>query len=1395
MSQTISTLELIKSLHSLNIQLSVDGERLQCNAPKGALTDALKAQISEQKADIIMFLNNVNSHESSKIELVSRDGKLPLSYTQKRLWLLDKIEPESTAYNMSKAVRLRGELNLTALEKSLNEIFNRHEVLRTTFSETNNHPQQMIAPANTLTLTITDLQDVAERDAKAKELVSQERNHVFDLQQGPLVRVRLLLLAADDHILIVNAHHIIFDGWSFNLFYRELSELYKAFRQGQTSPLKPLPIQYADFAHWQQQQANSKAFQTQLDYWVKHLEGAPHVLELPIDYPRPAIQGHSGALISQYLPKALLVKLKQLSQQEDATLFMTLLAGFKILCYQLTQQERITIGSPIAGRNRAEVESLMGFFVTNLLLHTDLSGNPSCRELLQRVRQVALEGYENQDVPFERLLEALKPERDQSRTPLFQVWFNMFNLNGQEFELCDLTIEQFFTDITSSKFDLTLYIQETEQGIFIRWVYNKDLFKANTVEYMGQCFQTLLENMVAQPNQGITTLPLLNQQSRPAAPPDPITLPFTEFSKSEIEQSIPARFAAQVNQRGEQIAVKTQRYQWTYQDLEQHSNQVAQTLLTQENTTRAALLFEHDAPMIAGLLGTLKAGKAYVPLDPTYPVERLRYVLENSQATVILTNAQNLKLARQLASETVMLINIEDLSTTPKTAPEVEILPGEIAYILYTSGSTGQPKGVIQNHRNILHFIRNQTNRLHISSQDRVLLLASYSFDAAVVDIFSAILNGATLYPFDIKNQGFNHLAQWLNEQHITLYHSTPTLYRSFLEQQLAESEELSAKLSTIRAIILGGEPSLPADLERYQRWFSPDCVFVNLFGSTESTISLEHIVTQNTDPHRRMVTVGYPLDDTDVLLLNEAGVETEVYGEIAIRSPHLALGYWQKPDLSQKVFLPDPEGGERRIYKTGDLGRLRADGTLEVLGRQDFQIKLRGIRIELGEIETTLARHPQVQKAVVTSFTDESGDNRLAAYIVPRSALQTEQVDSQALRHFLQKQLPDAMVPSVFLQLNSLPLTPNGKVDRRSLPAPDPTQHAVNTTFVAPRTPIEKQVSQIWCQLLKLEKVGIYDNFFEIGGHSLLAVQAAASIEQALEQPCTVMDFFQYSTVQQLAEQLQSNNTEPSRHPSLFPINTAPTAVAPLFCIHVLGPNLSFYRPLAEHLKQYNLYGLASALSGDPQAPHPRDIKNLATYYIQAIKTVQPVGPYNLIGVSFGGHVAFEIAQQLIAQGETIHLMGLLDAYCPVKSNSYMLQRLGRHLQIARKKGFGYLLPRLKSIKTGFHHQRFKSKQSKRRLHLDEANVQARSYLKPEEHREVNRNYKFVPYPGEVTLFRAQYDADVKLGWLALAGGGLTIHDIPGDHLGILTEPHVQEVARYLRDILDSVLLAESQT
>jgi amino acid adenylation domain-containing protein len=1052
-----------------------------------------------------------------------RESAPPLSFAQQRLWFLNQLEPNSTLYHITTKLRLRGQLNVEALQKSLATIVERHEALRTTFASSDGEPVQVINANPGVALAAIDLSTWSkeDRELEVQRLLKEEARRPFNLSSDVMLRSILIRLSEEENVLLLVMHHIASDGWSIGVLFRELSALYDAFCNEKPSPLPELAIQYADYAIWQRQWLQGDVLEKQLSYWRNQLKDIS-TLQLPTDRPRPVVQSHRGARQSLTLSKELTENLKALSRKEGASLFMMLLAAFQILLHRLTGQDDIAVGSPIAGRNRSEIEGLIGFFLNTLVLRTHLSGNPRFTELLARVRRGCLDAYAHQDVPFEKLLEEFRPERDLSRTPLFQVFFNMLNSgdNGT-LNLPGLTKELLQSNAPTSKFDLTLYSRDTNGSLWFSLVYNPDLFEPATIGRLLGHYHTLLLGIAANPQERISSLPLLSEEERTqlsarrnsVAP----TNPFVEFKKEDIEQSIPGRFEQIAKVHPDRIAVKTRNYQWTYAELNAKANQIAQAILRSSDSDegRIGLLFEHDAPMIAGILGALKAGKTYVPLDPAYPSERLSYILEDSQTTAIATNSGNVALAHRLINGSLQLINIDEFECSALiddfSSPTA---PDRLAYILYTSGSTGRPKGVMQNHRNVLHHIRNYTNNLHLNSDDRLTLLSSYGFDAAVMDLFGALLNGAALHPMDIREEDPSALLSRMLKENITIYHSTPTVYR-YLMSSLTGSEDLSH----VRFVVLGGEKVHKEDVDRFKKVFSPHSILVNGLGPTESTVTLQYFINHKTEITGNIVPVGYPVEDTQVLLLNEAGEHAEVYGEIGIKSEHVALGYWQKPELTKAAFLPDSESATKRIYRTGDLGRLLPDGSITFVGRKDDQVKIRGYRIEPGEVESVLSTQSGVRECVVMAREEVPDEIRLVAYLVARS--EPAPTPSE-LRSFVKSKLPDYMVPSQFVYLDALPLTPNGKVDQRALPAPAQSQRELDESVSAPGTPVEEMLAGIWAELLKLENIGIHDNFFDLGGHSLLATQVTSRLREVFQIELPLRSLFETPTVAGLAESIE---------------------------------------------------------------------------------------------------------------------------------------------------------------------------------------------------------------------------------------------------------------------------------
>ena len=1057
-----------------------------------------------------------------------RPEQLPLSYAQERLWFLDRLEGSSSEYNMAEAVRLRGKLNVSALDRAVKALVERHESLRTRFGETDGEPFQVVEPTCHVALELEDLFDVenATREDTAKAAVCREKENPFDLGCGPLFRIKLFRLGELDHILLWTCHHIISDGWSVTIFNREIAALYGAFCEDRQNPLSPLPIQYADYGLWQRNQFCGENSQALLAYWRNQLADAPR-LKLPTDRPRPARQTNSGARCSVSLSRDLTSGLKVLSREENCTLFMGFLAAFKLLLSRYSGQEDISLGIPAVNRNRVEIEGLIGCFLNTLVLRTNLSGKITFRELMRRVRKVTLGAYANQDLPFEKLVEELQPERSLSHSPLFQVFLNFISIEEEPFILPGLEVENVEQESIKAKFDITLYAYEREEGLFLDLVYNTALFEAATAERMLSRFLVLLEAIVANPDQHIGALPLLTPEDQKTYTVSdnrvrPMS-PHAHFPLDAVEQSIGARFEEQVRKHPRRIAVRTPAHEWTYIELDRRANVIAREILRicPEGDDRISLLLEHDAPMVAAILGALKAGKTYVPLSPSHPRQRLERVLLDSQPRMLVADAANAALGRELAVGAMDLLLIEDLGDEGDAVRAI-VPPERLAYLLYTSGSTGEPKGVAQDHRNVLHHIRNYTNSLHISSCDRLVMLASYGFDAAVMDIFGALLNGATLLPFDIRNRDFNELDEWITAEGATIYHSTPTVFRHFFR---------TLPKKTVPCLRCGWSCweerlSFRKMFELFRQRLPDGCILVNGFGQTEYSFSLQYSADSKMEFGSCSIPIGYPLDETEVFFLMPKDIRARSLREIAIRSPYLSEGYWRRPELTALAFKDDRREGKLRTYCTGDLGRLRVDGTIEFVGRKDFQTKIRGNRVELGEIEAVLRQHSQIQSAAVVAKHSSENEQELVAYVVLKEA---GSVSGIQLRGFLAKSLPDYMVPSALVTLDKMPLTANGKINRKALPLPECERSTQD--YVPPRTPFERTLAEIWSEVLGVEAIGVHDDFFEQGGHSLIATRLVSQMRRSFDVEIPIRAVFEKRTIENLAfyiAELQAGEAAP---------------------------------------------------------------------------------------------------------------------------------------------------------------------------------------------------------------------------------------------------------------------------
>jgi amino acid adenylation domain-containing protein len=1096
-----------------------------------------------------------------KLCVHERGNEAPLSFAQQRLWFMNQLEPDSSSYNIRRAMQINGALDVDKLRQALEAIVARHEILRTSFVSHDGHPVQVINPSLGTPLEFMDLRGlpVAEREAEVERVAAAEGQKPFDLAGDPLLRVRLLRLSDDEHRLLLTIHHIISDGWSVGVFMGELTALYDAFNADQNPDLPLLQIQYADFALWQLSWLKDEVLEQQLTYWKQQLKDVPASLELRTDYPRPPVQSFRGAQQSVLLPADLCEAIKTLGQREGVTLFMTLLAAFQTLLYRYSGQDDIVVGSPIAGRTLIETEALIGFFVNTLVLRSDLSGNPSFRELLGRIRETALGAYTHQDVPFEKLVAELHPERSLDRTPLFQVMFALQNAPmPPQSQVNGLMLTPVELESTTAKFDLTLDVVEEGRVLRVSLKYNTDLFAAATIGRMLGHFQALLNAVAEDARQRIAELVLLTEKERRQL--------LVEWNDTETEYPRAAcvhhLFEGQVEKTPAAIAVTFEDEQITYYELNRRANQLAQFLIKQGvgPEVLVGICVERSLEMVIGLLGILKAGGAYVPLDPAFPKERLAFMIEDANVPVLLTQQ---KLSADLPTHQARLVCLdsdwETIANESAADPSSVATNDNLAYVIYTSGSTGKPKGAMITHGAICNRLLWMQDAYQIDASDRVLQKTPFSFDVSVWEFFWPLITGATLVVARPGgHQDSAYLAQVISEQQITTMHFVPSMLAVFLEEQ-----GLRSSCSSLRRVICSGE-ALPYELQ--ERFFARlDTDLHNLYGPTEAAVDVTFWQCERGSA-RQIVPIGRPISNIQMYVLGAdmQPVPVSVGGELHIGGIGLARGYLNRTELTAEKFVSNPfsSGAQARLYKTGDLARYLPDGNIEYLGRLDDQVKIRGFRIELGEIESTLRQHAKVRESVVVAREDTPGNKILVGYVV---SVTDAKVDSRELRAFLQDKLPEYMVPAMLVELPELPLTSSGKVNRRALPAPDYCAQ-LDESYVAPRTIVEELLAGIWAEVLKVPRVGVNDNFFELGGHSLLATQVVSRALKTLGAQLPLRALFEAPTVAGMAERIEASREDATL--TTLPITALPRDnAAPLsfgqqsfWVLDSLTPNTSAY-------------------------------------------------------------------------------------------------------------------------------------------------------------------------------------------------------------------------------------------
>jgi amino acid adenylation domain-containing protein len=1339
------------------------------------------------------------------------DGKLqtfPLSFAQERLWFLDRLTPGSAFYNCPAAVRLTGHLDVSALEKTLSEIVRRHAVLRTTFPLADGRPVQLVAPRTPFQLNKLDLRDAPkeQREAAARSLATEEARRPFDLERGPVVRAALVVLDETEHVLLLTMHHIVADGWSVGVLVREVASLYEALRRGEESPLAELSIQYADYAVWQREWLDDRRLEAELAYWRRQLDGAPTVLSLPTDRPRPGVQTFNGAWCHVRLTKEASLTLRALSRREGATMFVTLLTAFQALLARYTGESDIVVGTPISGRHRRELETLVGFFVNTLVLRTDASGEPTFLELLRRAQQVTLEAFAHQDVPFEKIVEALQPERSLGHAPLFQVMFSLQNVPEEALELHGLTVSAMEADSGTIKFDLSLSWLETDEGLSGTLQYNTDLFDAPTIERMGRHLERMLHSLAARPEQLVSEAPLLTDAER-----HELLYEWSGAGNADARQFVPLheQFAAQVARAPHHVAIIDDERQLSYAELNARADGLARRLRANGvgAETPVGVFLERSVELVTALLGILKAGAVYVPLDPAHPPERLAHMLADlAPKTIITTRRLRPALATNVHAEVVLCLDgeaengareIGDVGSPQKIELEFE----QLAYVIYTSGSTGRPKGVCVSHGAAATHIANARAAYGVVEGDRVLGFGSPSFDVSLEQMLIPLTCGAAIVSTDVRALTKGEFWNVVRRFGITMLDLPPAYWSHVVPDfDSGVDAELARRL---KLVLIGGDTMPPETLRLWQQTPLGAVRLLNGYGPTETTITatlFEPPANFNAhDDSPRRVSIGRPLANRTAYVLDKRGapVPVGVRGELHLGGASLARGYLNLPHLTAERFVPDPFGRTpgARLYKTGDLVRFLPDGNLEFLGRTDQQVKIRGFRIETQEIEWALKQHPAVSEAFVMAREDEGREKELAAYLVARESVPSV----AALRSFAKGKLPEYMIPSAFVFLESFPLTPSGKLDRRALPAPPRVRGDGKNDFVAPRDILELRLCGIWEELLGVRPVDVRDDFFALGGHSLLAVRLMARVEQVVGRPVPLSTLFTAPTVETLAGALRGMEKNSSRSP-LVAIQTH-GSLRPFFCVHAAGGNVFSYFHLAQRLGQEQpFYGLeARGVDGELQ-PLTR-VEEMAAAYVEAVRAVQPRGPYLLGGWSLGGVIAFEMARQFQAQGDTVKQLVLFDSVAPDVARRFarednsleLLANFATHLglslnevtslpddfsRLKEDEQLAHVLGQLKQAKTlplDFDDGHFR-----RLLHVYKNNVRA------------VRNYRPTPLPVPTVLLCSERTAadeiasdDPTLGWRRLTGESLRVEVVAGDHFTMLQEPHVAPLAVKLKNIL----------
>jgi amino acid adenylation domain-containing protein len=1306
-------------------------------------------------------------------DMIGRDtlspGLYALSPAQQRLWFLEQLEPGTALYQINSGLRLTGDLDRDALRAAVATIVDRHETLRTAFVARDGEVFQTISSNCDLEVPAVDLRPLPDsvREKEAYEIARAESLRPFDLESSPLLRLKLIEMGHHDHILLFTMHHLVSDGWSIGVFIEELTELYESRTEGRVPLLAPISVQYSDFTRWQRESLAGEELDHQVQYWKTRLGGMPSRLELPTDRVRPAERSFTCGVVSVPLPVGIVEGLRALSQREDTTIFTALLAALNVLLFRYTNQEDICVGVPVAGRNQVETEGLIGLFVNTLVIRSDLSGNPRFRDLLVQVWETVLEAHSNQELPFERVVEEVQPRRSLTYNPLFQVMMTAVRDPLRVRRFGSLTANPYSVAVSTSSLDLTAFVIEgADGGLWWRLEYNTTMFDPARIQRMIGHYLKLLDSIVENPDRRIGDLDLMS-----AAEVEQFST-WNDNAASYPRACLHTLIAAQAARSPDAIAVVCEDGRLTYAELDRSARRVAAALCAAgaRAGSRVAVCLERSLNLVPGVLGILKTGAAYVPIDPSQPVERVSLMVEDAGAELLLTQRS---LVGRLSRCFRACVLIEDALTMAPAAPSEQHDPESLAYIMFTSGSTGRPKGVAVSHRAIANLLSSMQRQPGLAADDRFLAVTNLCFDISGLELFGPLVTGArsVIATKDAQADG-SKLLDALRRESITMMQATPATWRLLIG---AGWNRATCDLK----VLCGGE-ALPADLAN-QLAARSDSVW-NLYGPTETTVwsSLSRV------GEHCPVTIGRPIQNTQFYVLDRRmrRVPVGIPGALYIGGAGVAAGYWDRSGLKSDGFVANPfnpSGG--RLFKTGDEVRYRADGEIEYLGRLDSQVKVRGLRIELGEVETVVKQHPGIEQAVAVVREDVAGDQRLVCYAVSRRGTR---IDPSDMRAGIRNKLPDYMVPTVVL-LDSLPLTSNGKIDRARLPAPTENRRVSEK----PRNTFEERLLPIWKQLLRLDEIGIKDNFFDLGGHSLLAMRLLAEVEKVFDRHLPLATIFAAQTVEQMAEVVSQSDMKPAA--SLVAIQKQGSG-PPLFVVPFPEGNPLAYAELAKFLGSDQPVYVFQYVGLEGEGSPMESVGEIAEHFLAEIRKVQPRGPYRLAGFCMGGIIAFEMAQQLVARGEETPHLALVDTWHPssiqpthgaaakARPIVFLTRASRRHfdtvVKLPARQVVRYVREKSALIKEMlFYRDVYRGDRRKRYEGLvNEANYRAASSYVP------------TPYPGAIHLFLAgdgygETPADTRLAWCSLSSNCTVVPNAVAEVADFLRKPYVKVFAERLAD------------